>query len=132
MSKLMKRAACVLASACLAVSAAAPVSAAWQNTQSGWKYTTENGGYASGGWRMVDGKWYYFGQDGKMVTGEQTIAARKCVFGKDGELEYEENGIDPDKPMIALTFDDGPGPRTKELLEALEQNPLQGMTGMNM
>ena len=69
MSKLMKRAACVFAAACLAVSAAAPVSAAWQNTQSGWKYTTENGGYAAGGWRMIDGKWYYFGQDGIMKNG---------------------------------------------------------------
>jgi peptidoglycan/xylan/chitin deacetylase (PgdA/CDA1 family) len=29
--------------------------------------------------------------------------------------------IDPNKPMIALTFDDGPGERTLELLETLEK-----------
>ena len=28
--------------------------------------------------------------------------------------------IDPDKPMIALTFDDGPGPGTRRILRALE------------
>lgn len=93
----------------------------WMKTKKGTWYFAEDGAMYTGWLREKDGR-YYFGQDGKMVTGEQTIAARKCVFGKDGELEYEENGIDPDKPMIALTFDDGPGPRTKELLEALEQN----------
>lgn len=33
--------------------------------------------------------------------------------------QYE---VDPDKPMVALTFDDGPGLRTMEILEALEKN----------
>ena len=28
--------------------------------------------------------------------------------------------VDPDKPMIALTFDDGPGPGTRRILRALE------------
>lgn len=48
--------------------------------------------------------------------------ARLCVFDKDGRLlSKKESSIDPDKPMVALTFDDGPGPRTKELLDALQK-----------
>ena len=37
-----------------------------------------------------------------------------------------DNDIDPNKPMIALTFDDGPdGLRTGKLLDALEQNGVR-------
>ena len=37
------------------------------------------------------------------------------------ETKDETGVIDPNKPMIALTFDDGPGERTLELLETLEK-----------
>ncbi len=33
-----------------------------------------------------------------------------------------ERGIDPNKPMIALTFDDGPMPESERVLNALQQN----------
>lgn len=32
------------------------------------------------------------------------------------------NGVDPAKPMVALTFDDGPSPTTPKILELLRQN----------
>ncbi len=68
------------------------------------------------------GKTYYFGQDGKMVTGETYLGMTKCDFGKDGVLvSMEESEVDPNKPMVALTFDDGPGQRTGELLDALSK-----------
>ncbi len=43
--------------------------------------------------------------------------------GKTHEETTKDNKrvIDPNKPMIALTFDDGPGERTLELLETLEK-----------
>lgn len=96
--------------------------------QTGWhegkdaKYYLNDNGMMHKGWLTLDDAKYYFDQDGKMVTGEQKIGARKCVFAKDGKLESEENSIDPNKPMVALTFDDGPGPRTNELLDVLEAN----------
>ncbi|MDO4156003.1 MAG: polysaccharide deacetylase family protein, partial [Oscillospiraceae bacterium] len=36
-------------------------------------------------------------------------------------IDYDAN-IDPNKPMIALTFDDGPSEHTATILDALEQN----------
>ena len=38
----------------------------------------------------------------------------------EGTLKVER-GIMPDRPMIALTFDDGPGPNTGKILDVLEQ-----------
>ena len=43
------------------------------------------------------------------------------TYVKDGKLKSEESSIDPNKPMLALTFDDGPGKRTGELLDQLEK-----------
>ncbi len=37
-----------------------------------------------------------------------------------------ERGIDPGKPMLALTFDDGPQPETLRVLEALEKHGARG------
>lgn len=36
-------------------------------------------------------------------------------------IDYDA-GIDPDKPMVALTFDDGPSEHTATILDVLEQN----------
>lgn len=57
-------------------------------------------------------------------TGEEKDVLKKDVS------EYLNNGwkrgsgnIDPDKPMVCLTFDDGPNPATtNKLLDALEEN----------
>lgn len=56
-----------------------------------------------------------------MVTGEQRIGASECVFNEDGVLESKKSKVDPDQPMMALTFDDGPGDRTAELIAALKK-----------
>lgn len=41
-------------------------------------------------------------------------------IGSDKQPEVEVKPVDPNQPMIALTFDDGPGPGTIRLLEALQ------------
>lgn len=89
--------------------------------EKGTKYYLDDDGKMHQGWLTLEDTKYYFDQEGKMVTGEQKIGSKKCVFAKDGKLESEESSIDPNKPMMALTFDDGPGPRTGELLDVLEQ-----------
>lgn len=39
---------------------------------------------------------------------------------QEDDCDAEARRIDPDRPMIALTFDDGPGPGTRRILKALE------------
>lgn len=121
----------------------------------GAKYYFEEDGSAKTGWYKDGNDKYYFGEDGrmnigfltlgedsycfdadgKMLTGKQQIGTLKCVFDKNGKLESKEYEIDPTKPMIALTFDDGPGPRTMELLNVLEENGARAtffMVGTNI
>lgn len=44
------------------------------------------------------------------------------VDEKEPVLEKQERIIDPNKPMIALTYDDGPSKYTQELLDVLKEN----------
>lgn len=62
-----------------------------------------------------------------LVKGECTIKAKVKATGKTYKCKVTVNApdiskrvIDPEKPIIALTFDDGPGPNTSGLLETLK------------
>lgn len=93
----------------------------WQKDDKGKYYMGENGA-ALIGWQEIEGKTYYFTADGKMATGKQKVGLAECEFDKKGALvSKKESSIDPEKPMVALTFDDGPGKRTGELLAQLEK-----------
>lgn len=93
----------------------------WQSLENA-KYYFAADGKMQKGWLETDGAKYYFGEDGNMLTGEQRIGAAICVFDADGKFVSEKAAnVDASKPMVALTFDDGPGPRTGELLGALEK-----------
>ncbi|MCI9340942.1 MAG: polysaccharide deacetylase family protein [Dorea sp.] len=86
------------------------------------KYYLEADGRMAVGWKDMEDKKYYFDQEGKMASGTVYLGMTKCTFSEDGVLEaMEESKIDPGKPMVALTFDDGPGKRTGELLEVIAQ-----------
>lgn len=85
----------------------------------GSKFLKIDGSYAAG-WNCFGTDTYYFDADGNCVTGKQEIAGRTYYFGKDGKFDEQKNSINPAKPMLALTFDDGPGKYTETLLEQLE------------
>lgn len=85
-------------------------------------YYLKDDGSAAVGWQTIGEDRYYFDPDGKMLTGKKKVGVQECIFADDGKLKSVSGGADPDKPMIALTFDDGPGPRTGELLEQLEKH----------
>lgn len=86
------------------------------------KYYLSKTGAAVTGWNTIEDKTYYFDNSGKMETGEVYIGLSKCTFNDSGELiAKKEAEVDPDKPMIALTFDDGPGKRTNEILNQLRK-----------
>ena len=88
----------------------------------GKKFKKYDGSYVTEDFVVSKGKTYYFTADGKMATGKQKVGLAECEFNKKGELvSKKESSIDPKKPMVALTFDDGPGKRTGELLAQLEK-----------
>lgn len=87
------------------------------------RYYLDSDGKMITGWKDIDENTYYFDQEGKMAKGELYIGMAKCSFDKEGVLKsMEDSNVDPSRPMVALTFDDGPGKRTGELLEALAAN----------
>lgn len=109
--------------------------------KTGWQeigedtYFFNDDGIMQIGWIRDGEDKYYFNTEGKMVTGEMKLGVATYQFAEDGKLVSSEGAIDPDKPMIALTFDDGPGKRTMELLEFLEDNKARAtffMLGQNV
>ena len=97
------------------------VTSAWKKSGDDVYYLSEHG-HVTIGWQEIDGNTYYFDMDGKRCTGTRYLGIAMCTFDEEGILISKEvTSIDPEKPMIALTFDDGPGNRTDELLEALKE-----------
>ncbi|WP_461811460.1 polysaccharide deacetylase family protein [Faecalimonas sp.] len=88
----------------------------------GNKFKKVDGQYAKNEFIKMKNGTYYFDEKGEKVTGEKNIGIKHCVFSPDGKLESEKFiGLDPTKPMIALTFDDGPGPEVGRILDVLEK-----------
>ena len=93
----------------------------WKKTDDGTYYLGDNGA-AVIGWQTIEDEDYYFDNSGIMATGEVQVGLVKCTFSKKGKLKSKGDvNIDASKPMVALTFDDGPGERTGELLAQLEK-----------
>ena len=89
----------------------------WENG----KFKLLDGSYASG-WTNLGPETYYFNEEGIRVTGKQEISGNTYYFKKDGKFDTEKNPVNPNRPMIALTFDDGPGLGTERLIEALDSH----------
>lgn len=87
----------------------------------GDKFKKIDGEYAKNEFIPFEGERYYFGEDRKKVTGELQIGGKLYTFSKEGKVTSEKFYVDPTKPMLALTFDDGPGAETEKLLEVLEK-----------
>lgn len=86
------------------------------------RYYLGKDGAAVTGWQKIKKETYYFTSDSKMATGDIHVGLVRCSFGEDGKLKSKKKAqIDPNKPMVALTFDDGPGKRTNEILDVLEE-----------
>ena len=77
-------------------------------------------GIKASGWTNIGPDTYYFDESGRRVEGKQEILGATYYFGKDGKFNSEKNKVNPAKPMIAITFDDGPSKFTMQLLEQLE------------
>lgn len=87
----------------------------------GNKFKKRDGSYAVNEFMLLNEDTYYFDSEGCKVTGEQKINGCIYYFDKNGKFDAKKNRVNPAKPMIALTFDDGPGKYTEELLAKLKE-----------
>lgn len=69
----------------------------WKQNETGWWYEEENGNYIKTDWKLINGKWYYFGEDGYLYTNKVTPDGYKV--DKNGEIteKLEETEIEDDK-----------------------------------
>lgn len=88
----------------------------WHEDSTGKWYQNPDGTYYVNGFADIDGTTYSFDQKGYMQTGWVEKGVKDYYFN-------EEGSYDPSKkrPMIALTFDDGPGEYTETLLDTVEK-----------
>ena len=102
----------------------------WHEDANGRWYQNADGTYYTGGFADIDDVKYSFDANGYMQTGWVTRGTQDYYFNDDGSYNAEKK-----RPMIALTFDDGPGEYTSELLDCLEENNAHAtffMLGQNV
>jgi hypothetical protein len=111
-------------------------SAEWKQDNIGWWYT--EGSSWSVGWRLVDGKWYYFGQDGYMKTGWlQDINGEWYYLNSDGSMAHDATiggyTIGPDGAWNQRTLNSSQqSTTTHDILSNINLNAttISGVTGI--
>lgn len=83
-------------------------------------YFDENGVMAVG-WQERDGQTYYYDENGVQAFGFRQIDGKDCWFDETTGA-YKQTNIDTSKPMVAITYDDGPSSVTGKILDILEKN----------
>ena len=109
---------------------AAQLTAGWHDDENGKWYQNADGTYFVGGMQEIDGSTYYFDDNGYIKTGWVEVGFDDYYFNDDGTYDPSQH-----KTRIALTFDDGPGEYTDELLDCLEENNAHAtffMLGQNV
>ena len=86
------------------VTKVASLTAGWHEDDNGRWYQNADGTYYADGFAEIDGVKYAFNSNGYMQTGWVTKGANDYYFNEDGSYNSEKK-----RPLIALTFDDGPG-----------------------
>ena len=89
----------------------------WHEDEEGKWYQNPDGTYYAGGFQSIDDVQYFFDENGYIVTGWVSRGAKDYYFDEDGMYDPSVT-----RPMLALTFDDGPGEYTDRLLDCLEEN----------
>ena len=108
----------------------ATLTAGWHEDANGKWYQNADGTYYANGFQDIDGVTYSFDENGYIQTGWVTKGVKDYYFNEDGS--YDPSQV---RPMLALTFDDGPGQYTDELLDCLEANNAHAtffMLGQNV
>ena len=111
---------------------------AWVYSSKNYYYVSILGRKVKSSWVTLNGKKYYLDADGIRVTGTYFIGTKGYYFKANGEYDPTvkvKAEVDVRKPMVALTFDDGPGPYTNRLLNCLQKNNAKAtffMVGSNV
>ena len=112
------------------VTKASDLTSGWHENEQGKWYQNTDGTYYAGGFQEIDGATYSFDDNGYIQTGWVTKGFDDLYFNEDGTYNPDEH-----KTRIALTFDDGPGEYTDQLLDCLEENNAHAtffMLGQNV
>ena len=88
----------------------------WHEDSTGKWYQNPDGTYYITGFAEIDGTTYSFDENGYMQTGWVEKGVKDYYFNEDGSYDPTQK-----RPMIALTFDDGPGEYTETLLDTVEK-----------
>lgn len=99
------------------VSKVSALTPGWHDDENGRWYQNADGTYYAGGFQEISGVQYFFDDNGYMQTGWVSKGVNDYYFNEDGSYNQEKK-----RPMLALTFDDGPGEYTEDLLNCLEEN----------
>lgn len=102
----------------------------WHEDANGKWYQNADGTYYANGFQDIAGVTYSFDENGYMQTGWVSKGVNDYYFNDDGSYDPTQK-----RPMLALTFDDGPGEYTQELLDCLEENNAHAtffMLGQNV
>lgn len=77
-----------------------------------WYYFGKNGKAVVSKWQSIDGKWYYFNEDGHMQTGKLELDGYTYYLGDDkdgvmktGWIQLENESEDPDEELVWHYFD---------------------------
>ena len=98
------------------VTKVASLTPGWHEDDNGRWYQNADGTYYTNGFAEIDGVEYAFDSNGYMQTGWVTKGVNDYYFNDDGSYNPEKK-----RPLIALTFDDGPGKYTDKILSCLEK-----------
>ena len=88
----------------------------WHEDSTGKWYQNPDGTYYINGFAEIDGTTYSFDENGYMQTGWVEKGVKDYYFNEDGSYDPTQK-----RPMIALTFDAGPGEYTETLLDTVEK-----------
>lgn len=84
----------------------------WKHNETGWWYEEENGGYIKTDWKLINGKWYYFGEDGYLYTNKVTPDGYKVdnngeITEKLEEIETEDDieSFEESIPVVEETIE---------------------------
>ena len=86
-------------------------------TVDGAMHYFDSKGVMQTGWVESGDARYYFDGDGNAVSGWKNLDNKWCWF--DGNGKYDPGRKYDSAPMVALTFDDGPGEYTNQILDLL-------------